>query len=228
MTAAKFTLEILAAPEEVKFATSFMSVFRETFCFPVIPKRVSSPTHFSLCGQWYCPGTPHASQRGAWAHPDSPTEEGKWRFRQLRWGWAWCPSFSVAGLHIKRWKPRGFDDTVPTGYLGHSSWWGIRLSPFLQAKESPARLSVSMVIWPSFCSDPASLKICPSFAKEEPEPKQSGDVRIWRAVVRHVNDLSGSKLPLWYRNCCTKLKVWILCKLFILFGGFVILCIFSH
>lgn len=71
MVAAKFTLEILAAPVEVKFATSFTSFFGETFCFQVIPKQVSSPTHFSLCGrrdpQCFpkgCPGTPRLSHQG--------------------------------------------------------------------------------------------------------------------------------------------------------------------
>ena len=61
----------------------------------------------------------------------------------------------------------------------------IDFSPFPQAKENPVQLSVSAVIWPSFYSDPASLE-----AKEEPEPKRSKDVWFWRAVARHVNDLS--------------------------------------
>lgn len=228
MTAARFTLEILTAPEELKFATSitlWQRSHKETFRFQVIPKQMSSPTHFSLCWRWGCPGTPLPSQRAAWVHPDFATEEGKWRFRWLRWGWAWCPSFSIAGFRIQRWKPRRFGDTAPTGHLGHSSWWGNKPSSFPQAKENPARLSVLVVIWPSFCSDSAPLEICPSFAKEEPEPKRSEDVRTWRAVVRHVNDSSchcgiQTAVPNW--------KSESRAKLFILFGAFVILCMLSH
>lgn len=218
--AAKSTLEILAAPVEVKFATSFTSFFGDTFCFQVIPKQVSSPTHFSLCGRRHpqcfpkgCPGMPRLSPQGRKmkiqaAQVGLGTKPFLWRCRVVH--------------------PKMKAQRLWWGHLDHHSGWGNRLSPFPQAEENPVPLLVSMVVWLSFCSHPASLEICLSFAKEEPEPKRREEVRIWRAVVRHINDLSWSKLPLWDMNCCTKLKVWILCKLFILFAAFVILCILSH
>lgn len=160
----KFTLEILAAPEEVKFATSFTSFFRESFCFQVIPKQVSSPTHFSLCGIW--DSTP--SLQGAFSHPDSPSKGGKRRFRQFRWGWA--------GFHIQRWKSRG---SGVTAFTGQSSWWGNRLSPAHKPRKTLMSLHGNLApifLRPSFFGNMLT------FFQEEPKTKWTKDVRVWLAV----------------------------------------------
>lgn len=195
--AAKFALEVLAAPEEVKFATSFTPFLRESFCFQVIPKQASSLSYFSLCGIW----DPNTSWQGACAHLDSPSKAGKRGFRQLRWGWA--------GFHIQRWKSRG---SGVTAFRGQSSCWRNRLSPSHKPRKTLMSIHDNLAfifLRPSFFGNLLS------FSQEEPKTKWTKDVRIWHDVVSHIKDFSWSKLPLWDANSCTKLKVRILHKSFI-------------
>lgn len=175
MAAEKFTLEIVAAPEEVKFATRFTTFFSESFFCHIIPKEVASPTHFSLCGRW----DPNTSQQDACAHPDSPTKGRKRRFSQVRWGWAGC-RVSHPKMKVQRLSCHSLHRT---GAAGGEIDFPFPCKPRKTLTSLDGNLAL-IFLRPSFFGNLSS------FAQEEPKTKRSKDVRICHAGGSHVSDFS--------------------------------------